>query len=439
MAETNDRKSDHPGPALLGCVADDVTGATDMAINLVQGGMRVVQFLTVPTATQLNECDCDAIVVALKTRSIDPAEAIRQTLAAVEALEEYGCQRFFFKYCSTFDSTPKGNIGPVADALLDHLQAEQTIACPAFPRTGRTVYQGHLFVNGMPLNESGMQHHPLNPMTDSNLCRWLEQQTRNNVGLVDYSTVAKDADAIRGQLKRLRGEKFRFVVADCCGDEHLTTIAEAVADMPLVTGGSGIGRYLPEAWRKTELLEPARHEPRLPCAFGRGLVLAGSCSQATQRQVANLRPDCDTFRVNVSQLMQDDQAEYQRFESWLERNPGDEGTTVLVYSTSDNVEVSALQERYGRTEVCGAIESFHASVAKNMIARHAVRRLIVAGGETAGAVVDALGIDKLEIGPEICAGVPWTSADAGTSIALALKSGNFGDDDFFRTALEMLP
>lgn len=424
---------------LLGCVADDVTGATDMAINLVQGGMRVVQFLSVPTADQLNDCECDAVVVALKTRSVPAADAVAQSVAAIRALKDHGCQRFFFKYCSTFDSTPEGNIGPVADAILEYLDSEQTIVCPAFPRTGRTVYHSHLFVNGVLLNESGMQHHPLNPMTDANLVRWLGSQTSNKVGSVGYEDVVAGSQAINARMKELRSADVTFAVVDCCEDGHLPAIAEAVVDLPLVTGGSGIGRFLPDAWRAKGLLTSEVREPNLPQAAGRSLIIAGSCSQATQRQVENMMPDCESFPINVSQLMEDRDAEYARFERWLNRHSDNHSVPVMVSSSADKVEVLALQERYGQSAVSESIEAFHADVAVDMTRDHGVRRLIVAGGETSGAVVKKLGITKLEIGPEICAGVLWTQADTDIPLALALKSGNFGGDDFFRTALEMLP
>ena len=424
---------------LLGCIADDVTGATDMAINLAQGGMSVVQFLVVPTEEQLNECDCDAVVVALKTRSVPAAEAVAQSLSAIKALQAHGCQRFFFKYCSTFDSTPEGNIGPVADALLEHLNSEQTIVCPAFPRTGRTIYHSHLFVNGVLLNESGMQRHPINPMTDANLMRWLDRQTLNKIGSVEYEDVVAGARAIKARINELRSDNVAFAVVDCCEDGHLRAIAEAVCEMPLVTGGSGIGRFLPDAWREKGSLTSGIRKPKLPQASGRSLIIAGSCSQATRRQVENMMPDCECFPINVGQLMEDRGAEYARFERWLARHSDDAGVPVMVSSSADEVEVSALQERYSQSAVSEAIESFHADVAMDMTCQHNVRRLIVAGGETSGAVVKKLGITKLEIGPEICAGVPWTKADTDVPVALALKSGNFGDDDFFRTALEMLP
>ncbi len=432
----DDRRTNRP--PLLGCVADDVTGATDMAINLVQGGMRVVQFLSVPTETQLAECNCDAVVVALKTRSIPVAQAIAQSLSAIESLKDHGCERFFFKYCSTFDSTPEGNIGQVADAMLNHLQVDQTIVCPAFPRTGRTVYQSHLFVNGALLNESGMQHHPLNPMTDANLVRWLEAQSENQVGSVTYEAIAAGADAIIKRLDALRSDGIALAVVDCCEDGNLPAIAESVARFTLVTGGSGIGRFLPDAWRSERLLGETFHDPKLPTAAGRSLIIAGSCSQMTQLQVKNMRPNSNAFLIDVENLLENPAEQRNRFERWFSESASDDSIPVMVSSSADQNEVAELQEQFGKRAVSEAIETFHADVACNMITNHGVRRLIVAGGETSGAVVNRLGIAKLQIGPEICAGVPWTQAETDFPIAIALKSGNFGDENFFQTALEML-
>lgn len=422
---------------ILGCVADDVTGATDLAINLVQGGLSVIQVMGVPTSEELDQIDADAIVVALKSRSIPAVDAIAQSLTSLEALRRIGIDRFFFKYCSTFDSTVQGNIGPVAEALMDALGVEQTIFCPALPRNGRTVYQGHLFVNGRLLSESGMENHPLNPMTDPDLVRFLGTQTSQKVGLLAYESLGAGGDNIVKALRRLGESGLRFVVTDSCDDKHLAALAHAVADMRLVTGGSGIARYLPEAYRKIGLLESPPDQPRLPEVAGRSLILSGSCSTATNQQVNWMKQRCPSWKIDVPAIIDDAEQAMKSLLKWAEQTDSDE--TMLIYSTASPDEVSQLQNQFGRDAVAQAIENFHASIAAAMVADLGVRRLVLAGGETSGAVTTRLGIRALRIGPEISPGVPWTVSIGETPLALALKSGNFGGENFFEYALEMLP
>lgn len=424
----------------LGAIADDVTGASDLAINLVKGGLRVVQILKVPTAEDLEGLDCDAVVVALKTRSIPVAEAVRQSVAAVEALRNHGCQRFFFKYCSTFDSTPQGNIGPVADALMKTLGVPHTIACPAFPAAGRTVYQGHLFVGDQLLHESGMQHHPLNPMTDANLVRWAQAQSENQVGLVPLTDVRHSADAVAARIEQQKSIGRRLLVTDCCDDDDLTRIAAAIGDDVLVTGGSGIGRYLPDAWRKSSQLTAVVDTPSIAQPPGRRLIIAGSCSAATRQQVACLVDgksglNVSAFRVDVEQLTADYGEVFDRAIATADAD--DPESVALIYSTpAKPSSASGSVEQQQRTSEL--IETFHANVAEILVAQFGFGTIIVAGGETSGAVVNALGIDRLRVGPEICTGVPWLETCDDPSLAIALKSGNFGDEAFFETALSML-
>ncbi len=418
----------------LGCVADDVTGATDLAINLVKGGMRVVQFMCVPTQQQLDSLECDAVVVALKTRSLPAHQAVDQSLAAVDALRLGGCQRFYFKYCSTFDSTTEGNIGPVAAAILEHLDVPKAIVCPAFPAAGRTVYLGHLFVNGDLLSESGMQHHPLNPMTDSNIVRFLGRQTDLSVGLVTTPDVSAGVESTVLAIEREVSAGHRLLVTDTCEDSDLATIADAIVDHQVVTGGSGIGRYLPEAWRKRGLIGRTIHQPDLPNIEGSALIIAGSCSQMTQRQVAFMKDRCQCFQVDVAGLMQSFELQISNFESAVADL---DGRRLMIYSTAAAEAIEPIHQKYGRTEVCERVERFHGRVAKWLVEEIGFGKIIVAGGETSGAVMRELGIEQLKIGPEICTGVPWTYAFDEKPIAVALKSGNFGGEDFFETALKM--
>ncbi|TWT84506.1 hypothetical protein CA13_59850 [Planctomycetes bacterium CA13] len=434
---------------VLGCIADDVTGATDLAINLVQGGMRVVQILGVPDADVLSQSDgsqsdgVDAIVVALKTRSIPKQDAIDQSLETLRAFQSHGIKRFYFKYCSTFDSTEQGNIGPVAESLIDALGVEQTVFCPAFPRAGRTVYQGHLFVADKLLSESGMQNHPLNPMTDANLVRFLAKQSTRKVGLLSHQTLAVESvDAIRDRLATLREQGESLVIVDTCDDSDLRMLARSVASMPLVTGGSGLARFLPDAYREVGVLNDSPFVPPLPAVDGRSLIVAGSCSIATRTQVKRMESQCPSWHVDVDALMENHESELTRVKSWAGKawdETANNGAPLLVTSTSNPESVGEMQTRFGVEAVAKAIEQFLGTLTKMMVDELGVRRLILAGGETSGAVVSSLGIRSLQIGPEICAGVPWTETiGCQPRLALALKSGNFGDEDFFQTALEML-
>ncbi len=420
----------------LGAVADDITGASDLAINLVKGGLRVVQFLCLPTVAQLSDLDCDAVVVALKTRSIPKADAVRQSVAAIEAMRSHGCQRFFFKYCSTFDSTPDGNIGPVTDALMQTLDTDRTILCPAFPEAGRTVYQGHLFVGDRLLNDCGMQHHPLNPMTDADLVRFAGTQSRHPIGLVNFQTVSRGNAAVTDQIEQLVAAGQPVIVTDCCHNEDLKTIAAAVGDFPLTTGGSGIGRFLPAAWRSTGLLDSNAWTAKVPQVSGKSLIIAGSCSSATQRQVATIKDRCDVLQVNVATLMNDPQALMQQVDDLAGASVS--SRPIMIYSTASPAEIDKARQHFDQKKISGAIEQFHARAAKHMVQQHGFRRLLIAGGETSGAVVAELGIERLYIGPEICTGVPWTETGGPDNLAITLKSGNFGNDHFFETAIAML-
>lgn len=423
---------------VLGCIADDVTGATDLATNLTQGGMRVVQVMGVPAQSDIAGLeDVDAVVVALKSRSIDKEDAVDLSLTALRWLGELGAARFYFKYCSTFDSTNQGNIGPVAEALIDELDVKQTIFCPAFPAAGRTVYQGHLFVGDKLLNESGLQDHPLNPMTDANLLRVLGWQTNRKVGLLSHESVGQSSQTCRQKMAELADEGVSFVVTDCCHDDHLATLADAVSAMPLVTGGSGLARYLPAAYRSAGILSACASTTCLPTAKGRKLILAGSCSPATQSQVKWMQARCEICTVDVAALMNDPTAELDRVIAWAAATGANE--TLLVTSTSNPETVSSLQQQYGIERVANQIEKLLACVACVFVSKLGFRQLVLAGGETSGAIVRELGIKKLRIGPEICPGVPWTeTVGVEPVLALALKSGNFGGEDFFATALEML-
>jgi uncharacterized protein YgbK (DUF1537 family) len=398
----------------LGCIADDLTGATDLGVTLAREGLSVVQVNGVPDAAlELPSVDC--VVVALKSRTNPPAEALAWSRSSLDWLRGRGAERIYFKYCSTFDSTARGNIGPVADALLEALGARFTVATPAYPRNGRTVYQGQLFVNGVPLAESGMRNHPLTPMTDSNLVRVLQAQTSGKVGLVSYETVEKGSSAIRARLHELCAD-YRYAILDATKDEHLIAAGEACRDMALTTGGAGLAMGLAR-----EFSRGSEAKFSLPRIDGPAAILAGSCSEATRAQVAAAAERMPALKLDARRL--DPQAAI----GWAAERLS--AGKLLIYATAPPAEVDQRN--------AAAVEQAFRLIAR-ALAERGVRRFVVAGGETSGAVVEALGVRALAIGPEIDPGVPWTAAVGGERYLLALKSGNFGSRDFFTKALEAL-
>lgn len=416
----------------LGCIADDFTGATDLANTLTRQGMATAVLLGVPPAG-LAVPEADAIVIALKSRSNPAIEAVRMSLAALDWLKRAGARQFYFKYCSTFDSTHEGNIGPVADALVADLGAPIAIVCPAFPTNKRTVYLGHLFVGPDLLSESSMRHHPLTPMTDSSLVRLLQQQARGRVGLVPYAAVSRGARAISDAVSTLEAQGCRYAVVDALTDDDLLEIGSACASMKLLTGGSGLALGLPRNFREQGLLQQAGAAP-LSGIDGHAAVLAGSCSEATVRQVATMKHSAPALEIDALSARTPEETVAAALD-WARPRLGQ--SPVLIYSTGTPEKIAEVQARLGRERAGALIERIMADIAKRLVDL-GVRRLVVAGGETAGAVVNALGIEGLRIGPEIDPGVPWTASLSDPPLALALKSGNFGAEDFFMKAFEVL-
>lgn len=418
---------------VLGCIADDFTGATDLANNLVRAGMRVVQTIGVPEGPL--DADVDAVVVALKSRTIAPAEAIAQSLEALRWLQAQGAQQIYFKYCSTFDSTAQGNIGPVTEALMDALQCDFTIATPAFPDNKRTVFKGYLFAGDVLLNESGMQNHPLTPMTDPNLVRVLQAQCTRKVGLIDHAVVARGAAAIEERIAQLKAEGVAIAIVDAVSNDDLLRMGPALAKLPLLTAGSGVAIGLPANFG----LAPSSQASALPKAGGKTAVVSGSCSLATNRQVLDFiqrggaAMAIDPLRIAAGV---DVTAEVLAWAAPLI----DQGP-VLVYSTAEAGAVKSVQGRLGVEEAGAMVERTIAAIARGLVER-GVHQLVVAGGETSGACVQALGIAQMQIGPQIDPGVPWCHArcDAAPEAGLhiTLKSGNFGSDDFFTKAFTVL-
>ena len=444
---------------ILGVIADDFTGATDVASMLVRAGMRTIQVIGVPdVAPQLQRGaphrppegahpawggpapdgpapDADAIVVALKTRTVPAVDAVRESLAALRWLQTAGMRQCYFKYCSTFDSTPAGNIGPVTDALMHALGADFAIACPAFPENGRTIFRGHLFVGDELLSDSGMRLHPLTPMTDANLVRVLQAQTAQRVGLVRFDAVAQGADAVRDCIAALRRDGVTIAIADATSNDDLRTLAAACADLPLLTAGSGLGLGLPAIYAERGWLTPHARAAQLDPVHGASAVLSGSCSLATNAQVQRWREaERPAFAVDPRALARGEPVA-DRALAWARAQKA--GAAVLVYATAAVDELRAVQSELGAMQAGALVEACLAQIARGLVDA-GVRRLVVAGGETSGAVVQALGVTQLRIGAPICPGVPWTQADIGPEGArlhLALKSGNFGGPDFFMEAL----
>ncbi|QUJ76616.1 four-carbon acid sugar kinase family protein [Sulfitobacter albidus] len=407
---------------LLGCIGDDFTGSSDLANTLAKGGMRTVQYTGVPTRDAA--ADVQAGVVALKSRSIDVREAVAQSLAALEWLRAQGCTQFFFKYCSTFDSTPLGNIGPVADALADALDAHRVIVCPAFPGTGRSIYQGHLFVNDTLLSESGMQNHPVTPMTDADIRRWLAPQTRFSVGHVGAGDVFAGAAQIGTALEAQHEAGHRLIVVDAIRDADLLEIGKAARDLPLITGGSGVALGLPANFGCTAAQVPWTGQG------GKAVALSGSCSNATRAQVAHHARTHPAREIIAADVIEG-RLSAEEIADWLIAAEG----VPLAYSSADPQAVAQVQETFGGARASEALEAFFADVARHAVAKGATR-IITAGGETSGAVVEGLALETLEIGPEIDPGVP--ALRARPDLVVALKSGNFGAEDFFAKADRVL-
>ncbi|MEO1795543.1 MAG: 3-oxo-tetronate kinase [Pseudomonadota bacterium] len=417
---------------LLGCIADDFTGATDLAGLLARSGVRVSLRMGVPYEPPSNTAPFE--VIALKSRTAPVAEAVVETQAALDWLRAAGAQKFFWKYCSTFDSTHEGNIGPVAEALMESIGTDQTIYCPAFPENGRSIFMGNLFVGEEPLAESPMKDHPLTPMRDSNLMRLLEPQVTRPVGLANRLTVAQGPEALRERLAVLKAEGVAHVVVDAVADEDLAIIARACREMPLLTGGSAVAMPLPDLYLEDGTLSREAVQNTRPALDREAILLSGSCSAMTRAQVARyIATGAPHFCLNPLELAD---AGPGAALAWLEEQ--DLSRAPLIYATAAPEDVSAAQEAIGAARAGSLVEAALAECAVTARDRGA-RRFVVAGGETSGAVTKALGVAQLDIGAEIAPGVPWTFCKSGgIDIALTLKSGNFGAETFFRDALTKL-
>jgi uncharacterized protein YgbK (DUF1537 family) len=414
----------------LGCIADDFTGATDLANNLARAGMRAVVTVGVPAADQV--VSADAVVVALKSRTIPAPEAVAQSLEACRWLRQHGAGQIYFKICSTFDSTSGGNIGPVTEALMDELDCTFTVTTPAFPDNERTVFRGHLFVGNELLSDSGMRNHPLTPMTDANLVHFLQTQLDpkrgRRVGLIDYQTTGRPAEVIRQRMRELRGQGISIAIADAINNDDLARLAYALKDEPLVTASSGLGTGLPAAWG----FYPSSDSSHLAPAQGHKVILSGSCSLATNAQVRHfIRNGGEAFSLAPGKAEIDAERAFSWADACWKKDPSQ---PLLLYSTAEPHAVEQTHAQLGAQAAGARIENAFATVAQGLVARGA-GMLIVAGGETAGVCVRALNIRQLQIGPQIDPGVPWCYTGG---LHAALKSGNFGKEDFFTRAFSLI-
>lgn len=416
----------------IGVIADDFTGATDIASFLVENGMPTVQINNVPTGVQPE--GCEAVVISLKTRACPTQEAIKQSLAALAWLKKQGCQQVYFKYCSTFDSTAQGNIGPVTDALMVALDTPFTVISPALPVNGRTVYQGYLFVMQQLLAESGMRHHPVNPMTDSYLPRLMEAQAQGRCGVIPAQVLDQGIEATRIALLHLQQAGYRYAVLDALHERHLEIQGEVLHDAPLVTGGSGLAIGLARQWSGAS--NPQARAAGYPLA-GRAVVLSGSCSQMTNQQVSHYRQRAPAQQVDVARCLTAEAREEYACElaQWVLNQASE--LAPLVSATTSADALAKIQQEYGASEASHAVEALFSRLT-TFLAEGSIRRFIVAGGETSGVVTQSLGIKGFHIGPCISPGVPWVNA-LHAPISLALKSGNFGDEAFFSRAQKEFP
>ncbi|MDC1357432.1 four-carbon acid sugar kinase family protein [Pseudomonadota bacterium] len=420
----------------LGIIGDDFTGSSDIANNLKKSGMQVSMYAGVPNLLpeEAKKEQTDAAVIALKTRTAPIEDAIRESLEALSWLKDCGCEQFIFKYCSTFDSTKEGNIGPVTDAVMEKLNTDFTIACPSFPDAGRTVYLGHMFVNGKPLNESGMENHPLTPMTDHNLVRWLGHQTKNNVGLVDSQTISEGENSVKKKIENLKKNGYKYAIIDTIKNDDFDIICNAVKNLPLLTGGSGIALGLPKIYKDRGLLSASSFQ--IPENNSNAIILSGSCSVTTINQINIYKENNPSFYISPDEVINDKDL-IEKVLSWIKDN---ETESPLVYSSSDIKSVSEKQKQYGQELLANKIEKFFELLSKRLV-KDNFGTFISAGGETSGAVIKGLGIQELKIGKEISYGIPalWSPESSGNKpVFVTLKSGNFGQDDFFTRALKAL-
>ena len=416
----------------LGCIADDFTGATDLASMLARSGVNVSLRIGVPLSTPENTAEIE--VIALKTRSISASKAIEESLSALKWLKEAGAKKYFFKYCSTFDSTAEGNIGPVSEALMNELKVDQTIYCPAFPENGRSIYMGNLFVGQKLLSESSMKDHPLTPMNDSNLMRLLSAQVSRRVGLADRIVVNSGVNSLKEKLISLKENDVPHVIVDAVADTDLDTIASACQDMDFITGGSALAMPLAEFYKASGKISENDNSFMNKKLNTGSIILSGSCSEMTIIQVKNfIQRGAAAFQLDPIDLAENG---VKKVLDWLSSQ--DFTKNIIIYATSDPDTVKKVQTELG-VDMAGKIVEQGLSECAIAARELGIKNFIIAGGETSGAITKALNVRQLDIGIEIAPGVPWTfSGKRNNQIALSLKSGNFGSEEFFTEALNKL-
>jgi len=418
--------------AMFGCIADDYTGAADLAGILARRGLRVIQCFGVPRdSSSFVDRRFDVVIVALKTRSVAKAEAISQSLKAAEWLQSIGVTHFYFKYCSTFDSTAHGNIGPVAEALMESQSCKATLFCPAFPENGRSVYLGHLFVNGVLLNESDMQNHPLTPMTDASLPRLLSAQSNRTVGLLPWTDITQGVSRTESVIARLRSDGKALLVIDTLCEQDMAIVSEVVCDWKLTTGGSAFAGHLVDRWIEKGRMHRGQESETPITTDSRAAVLSGSCSAATREQIAFFSSRFPAKKIDVVAASKDNHV-LDELISWIDAHA--DAKSILLYTTAEPSELAKIQKSIGKDHAAMVAETVLAELA-NALVQRGVRRFVIAGGETSGAIVNRLGIQSVRIGSEIAPGVPWVYSMNEPTIALALKSGNFGGRSFFDDAV----
>lgn len=411
---------------IIGCIADDFTGASDAASFLVKGGMQTILFNGIPQEKERTE-SCQAIVIALKTRTQKTEDAVKETLKAAEWLKENGAKQLYIKYCSTFDSTPKGNIGPIMDALLEKYEVPTTILCPALPVNGRVVKDGNLYVNGIPLNQSSMKDHPLTPMWDSDVGKLMRDQSRYDCVKISCGEMNKPEE-VQKKIRLFGAEKPHFyVIPDFETGKDARSIVQNFGKLPILSGSSGILTELAGQY-KLEKSTTLKTDER---TIGSGLLLAGSCSQATRSQIAFVQKNgIKSKRMDPLKLLAGEQTEQELWD-FIQTNH----TDVLIYSSDTPESVRKVQQA-GREQIAELLERTMANLAKRAL-QAGYTRLVIAGGETSGAVTKALGYRSYMIGTSVAPGVPIMIPRENKNVRLVLKSGNFGQEDFLKRALDM--
>ena len=415
---------------LTGVIADDFTGATDIASFMSEQGWRVALLPGIPGPADKWGEEADAIVISLKSRSLPADEACQQARQCYQWLRnQAGARQIYFKYCSTFDSTAEGNIGPVSDCLLQETDAPFVVHCPALPQNGRTVVHAHLFVNGLLLNESGMENHPLNPMTDANLVRLLAAQTATQIGRIDIAAVQSGPAAIAARLSHCEATGDKHIIIDTLTPDDLLNIAQAVQPLPLLAGGSGLGGALAAIIPGTRNGIARNVFP----SSRKTVILSGSCSSMTLRQVRAYQTRAAALALDIARCLSDEERYTDELTQWA-MSQVHAPLAPLLFATLPPEQLTAIQQRYGDHVASQAVERTFARLTQKLHLA-GVNTFIVAGGETSGTVVESLQVKRLTVGDAIAPGVPWVFTD-DNSLALALKSGNFGDEDFFFKAQE---